>query len=701
MKYCCTLILFISCFHQWLFAQTDPLLKQWDFSYGGYDGDFLNQILPTADGGFLAAGNSVSNAMFEKSDDNWDPSMFPTYDIWVIKCDANGVKQWDKSLGGTDDDFFYSVITTADTGFVVIGSTRSPASGNISQSPIGTFDMWIVMLDKNGTINWEKRFGGSGSNAASHGVQLADGGYLIGGYTDSPIGGDVSEPSYGTYDDWILRLDANGNKLWDKRYGGTKEETISKVFLLDDGGFLLAGNSLSNTSGLKTQNLYVNGKSDLWFVRIDSLGNFLWDKQLGSLDDDYALDIMQAPGHHYLVAASTNAGVGADKTEPTHGVADLWMLRTDSGLNVLWDHSIGGTDNEDDFGNVWVTAEGNYMISGTSYSSPNDWKSVANNGPENTWIVLVDSNGNKIWDKTIMTGYTHCELGLGVQLNDGCYLFANDGDGFTQDEKTDMSYSFDYWCIKFCDTSAQSPTILPSFAASQTALCEKFCISYFDSSANNPVAWQWLFQGGDPASSTLQNPGNICYNQPGTYDVTLITTNATGNDTLTLQNYITVYATPALPVITQSGYTLTSTTAFSYQWQLNNVDITGATNQSYVVLQTGLYTVVTSNEQGCVASASAFVTVTGMEEIIGDPYINIYPNPSSGVFHFSLPKNFSGEALMNMYDVMGKEVYRSVERLSSHSSEISVDISSEPEGIYFLMLRSGDTYYYGKLTIDK
>src|SRR6185295_11760888 len=103
------------------------------------------------------------------------------------------------------------------------------------------------------------------------------------------------------------------------------------------------------------------------------------------------------------------------------------------------------------------------------------------------------------------------------------------------------------------------------------------------SSLNNPTSWLWEFPGGNPSTSTDQNPMNICYNTPGTYDVTLITTNAGGSDTLTLSNYITVYTNPFAPLISQTGNTLTSTPATTYQWQLNSVDIPGATNQSYTI----------------------------------------------------------------------------------------------------------------------
>src|SRR5689334_15360938 len=207
-------------------AAQNPLLKQWDYSYGGFDGDFLYTIIPAPDGGFLAAGISQSNAMFDKSEDDWDPSPFPTYDCWLIKCDENGVKQWDRTLGGTDDDFFFNVIVTSDSGYLLLSSTRSPVSGNISQNPVGTFAMWLVKLNSSGQIEWDHRYGGSGGNGPGDAVQLADGGYLIGGYTDSPADGDVSEDGFGGYDYWVLRIDGAGNKIWDRRFGGDVDESI-------------------------------------------------------------------------------------------------------------------------------------------------------------------------------------------------------------------------------------------------------------------------------------------------------------------------------------------------------------------------------------------------------------------------------------------------------------------------------------------
>jgi hypothetical protein len=177
-----------------------------------------------------------------------------------------------------------------------------------------------------------------------------------------------------------------------------------------------------------------------------------------------------------------------------------------------------------------------------------------------------------------------------------------------------------------CPLLSQAP--VSSFLSSDTFLCEKFCIDFFDQSTNDPFSWFWEFPGGIPATSTDQNPTNICYDNPGQYDVTLITTNADGTDTLTLINFVSVFATPPIPVITQNGNTLTSTIAAFYQWQFNSIDIAGATNQSYSANQTGYYTVVVSDSNGCVNSTTLYIDFTGITELPSGPGFSIYPNPA-------------------------------------------------------------------------
>lgn len=237
-----------------------------------------------------------------------------------------------------------------------------------------------------------------------------------------------------------------------------------------------------------------------------------------------------------------------------------------------------------------------------------------------------------------------------------------------------------------------------NFSAGSAVICEKFCTQFFDSSLNNPTGWQWIFPGGSPDSSSLQNP-TVCYATPGVYDVTLITTSATGMDTLTLPGYITVNPTPPFPVITQAGYTLTSSPADTYQWQLNSSDIPGATNQSYDVLQSGLYTVIVSDTNGCSNSASREVQITGIE-VITDQDITVYPNPSDGNFiiHFSGISALESFT-MSVLNTLGQEVYVSEEKIPDASFTTEIDLRGMSKGVYVIQLKTENFIMVKKLLI--
>jgi PKD repeat protein len=239
-----------------------------------------------------------------------------------------------------------------------------------------------------------------------------------------------------------------------------------------------------------------------------------------------------------------------------------------------------------------------------------------------------------------------------------------------------------------------------NFIASDTNVCEKFCVDFFDQSTNNPTSWQWFFPGGTPSSSTDQNPIQVCYQTPGTYDVTLITTNSGGNDTLTLPGYVTVNPTPATPTITQSGLTLTSSPASAYQWQLNAMDIAGATNPSYTVTQSGLYSVVIFDGNGCQNAANLFVSITGIEGIFGDASISIFPNPSNGVFVIELTSNTElSDLMLYLENELGQRVYYSMDVPQAKTLKKEINIGALPSGIYFLRLQSGNSVMIKRVEI--
>lgn len=237
-------------------------------------------------------------------------------------------------------------------------------------------------------------------------------------------------------------------------------------------------------------------------------------------------------------------------------------------------------------------------------------------------------------------------------------------------------------------------------AASDTDICEKFCINFYDQSLNSPTAWYWEFQGASPPTSSQQNPDNICYDTPGSYDVLLVTTNTDGEDTLLLSDYITVYATPPFPIITQDGSLLTCSPAAAYQWQFNGTDIPGATGQTYTVTQSGYYTVIVFEEHGCKNSATVIVTLTGSEDVMADGGIHIYPNPSAGIFHVQTDNLLTFSYTIEVVNALGQVVFRR-EADSSMQSTAIIDLSDQPASVYMLRLSAGMQYLTRKLQLVK
>lgn len=247
----------------------------------------------------------------------------------------------------------------------------------------------------------------------------------------------------------------------------------------------------------------------------------------------------------------------------------------------------------------------------------------------------------------------------------------------------------------FCISNPGSPVAI---GASDTTICEKFCLDFFDASLNNPVSWYWIFPGGNPGSSFAQNPQNICYDDPGIYDVTLITTNANGlNDTLTLLGFITVYTNPFAPSITQNGNTLTSSTATTYQWQYNTVDIPGATNQSYTITQSGLYTVKVGDENGCSSESSIDASLVGISGIEENLHVHIFPNPSNGIFNIEISTLNETELQFSLINTLGQILTEKTEDVKSNHLNTSIDLQNFSGGIYFLQIKAGEVAMQFKL----
>jgi hypothetical protein len=659
----------------------NSLVKQWDYRFGGTMFDYLWYFEQTPDGGFILGGSTSSDSAGEKTNNTYG-----SIDFWIVKTDANGIKQWDLDYGGTEADFFTCGDQTSDGGFIFGGYTESGISGNKTQPNVGDNDYWIIKVDAVGNVLWDKSFGGTGDDRISSVEQTSDGGYILGGSSESPISGDKSENVWGASDYWIIKTDASGNKVWDKDFGGTLIELRGITTQTTDHGYIIGGYSDSPISGNKTQNTW--GSSDYWLVKTDSLGNFLWDKNIGGPAVENLKTVKQTRDGGFILGGKSDSGIGGDKTQAAwNNTEDFWIVKTNAIGNIQWDKVYGGTDIEDEFWTIQLTQDKGYLLGGNSYSDISGEKSENDLGLEQTWTLKIDSLGNKLWDKTSLTS-GHDEVGLVLETPEGCIVIANSTDGGVAGEKTSTHWgqAADYWIIKYCDS-------LLSPHAGLTAphhICPGTCADFLNLSTY-ATSYLWSFPGAQPSSSTDINPANICYNSPGAYDVSLIAFSSFGSDTITLPNYVIVYPLPPPQGILQSGDTLTANQgSTSYQWFYNGNIINGATDYFYVAPQSGNYSVVATDNNGCEVEAVINNVIANTNQLAMSSWqLAIVPNPVTSTIYIRGLENNSADEI-KIFNVFGENVFSAVHcQLPIANFQLS-------SGIYYLEITADKKTYRAK-----
>ncbi|MDO7873730.1 T9SS type A sorting domain-containing protein [Hymenobacter sp. ASUV-10] len=426
-------------------AQVAPL-KVWDRRFGGTSttcsgADELFTLVATADGGSLLGGRSSSDAVGDKS----EPNRAFGADFWVVKLDAQGNKQWDKRFGGTQIETLTAIQPTPDSGYLLGGYADSGVDGDVSQPGRGANDYWLVKIDAQGNKLWDTRYGGSGQDYLLAIQPTPDGGYLLGGSSRSGSNGDKTEPSRGDTDYWVVKVDAQGAKLWDHRFGSPGEDYFRSLRVTPDGGCLLGGDCLAGQGGDKSEPS--KGYNDMWLVKLDAQGTKQWDKTLGSNGFDGLGDLRVLPGGGYLVGGSSSGGIDGDKSEAGRGNGDMWLLRLDAAGTKLWDHCYGGASG-DGMASLLLAADGGYLLAGNSQSDVGGDKTEPSRGSGDYWAVKTDAQGIKQWDKTF--GATlNDNLYAAQQAADGSYLLA----GFTASpvggDKTQGCWgNVDYWVVK-------------------------------------------------------------------------------------------------------------------------------------------------------------------------------------------------------------------------------------------------------------
>jgi len=327
----------------WLIKTDSEGSVVWERSFGGLGKDIGFSVQQAEDGGYIVVGATK-------------PHTIGDYDIWLIKTDPEGNPEWDRTFGGRGNDWPNMIQETSDGGYIITGGTESYGSGInnafLVKTPLNA-NLWLIKTDSEGISVWDRTFGGSGFDEGASVQETKDGGYIISGYTTSNGAGGS--------DIWLIKTDPDGEKLWDRIFGGPREDIGFSVQEAKDRGYIIAGSTES----------YGNGSKDVWLIKTDSNGTKEWDKTFGGPGFDEGIAVQATEDEGYIVAGYTthhNEGAVHSWLLNTADKSSVWLIKTDSKGDAEWNRTFGGE------GNYWANsvdemADGGYIITGGTDST--------------------------------------------------------------------------------------------------------------------------------------------------------------------------------------------------------------------------------------------------------------------------------------------------------------------------------------------
>jgi len=332
-------------------------------------------ICPAPNGGYLVGGTSASDWSEDKSD-----CLRGVIDYWVIRVDEDGNKLWDRTYGGDTFDELTTIQATNDGGFLLGGSSTSGVSGDKSEPSFGEYDYWVVKIDAKGEVQWDRTYGGAGTENMVAAAQGADGGYLLGGTSDS--------------DYWVVKTDDQGNVEWDKFYGGPGEDILTSLTLVENGGYLLGGYTDSKTpSDRWSRN---NGDFDYRIIRVDQMGNTVWERNLGGPSNDFMTCVEANRSGGFVIGGYSCSESSSDKNKGSFGGFDYWIVCVNGKGEILWENTFGGSMNEK-LTCIQKDGDDGYLLSGNAVV-----KSHVTYSPcTHNWMIKIDADGNRVWEAQI------------------------------------------------------------------------------------------------------------------------------------------------------------------------------------------------------------------------------------------------------------------------------------------------------------
>lgn len=379
-------------------------------------------------------------------------------DYWLVKTDESGNKLLEKSYGGTKSDFLHSISSTNDGGYLLVGASDSPKSGEKTTEAFGNFDLWVLKTDLEGKIIWQKSYGGQGLEQVLSVKNLADGTFiLVGGSDSTPVFkdenqtnsatqekieplGEKTAPNFGSSDYWVLKIDALGKIIWEKSFGGKYYDIAHQVLVNDKGEIYVIGNSNSesitkeNPIGNKSATLF--GEQDVWILKLSKDGNVIWEKSYGGTANDLPNAATLTKDGKIYLAGTTESENNGNKTSEKIKDTDIWLLKLDENGEILLDKTYA-YQNYNRAVSIEQSENGELLL---GISSQEDTKS------SDYQIVKITSTGEPLWNTSI-GGNGNDVLTHAFETKEGYFLAGTSDSSASKNKRSKQKGQQDAWLI--------------------------------------------------------------------------------------------------------------------------------------------------------------------------------------------------------------------------------------------------------------
>ena len=351
----------------------------WEKNYGGSSSDEASLIFETNSGDFFILGTTRSNdgdITSNNSDDNLT-------DYWMLRIDTDGNLLWQETLGGSLAEYPTGIVETADGHFAIIGSSESP-DGDVTDNQ-GDLDIWFSKINASGSLVTSVTFGGSSIDRAEGFIEDQNGNFIISATTYS-IDGDLTEVNSDTSgSNWIFKIDKDGVILNSNAYGGDQSDNGSEIINTSDGGYLVGGQSSSNSNGIST-----NGSSDVWIMKFSENNQIMWQMNFGGSRNDYTFGLLEIENGYMVLSAVFSGDLDIERNYGTGNLEPI-LLNLDLNGNIKWQKNYGGSSS-DRIKTIIHASDGGYSMVGTTGSNNYDIKDLK--GRTDAWFLKLDPDFN-------------------------------------------------------------------------------------------------------------------------------------------------------------------------------------------------------------------------------------------------------------------------------------------------------------------